>query len=88
MAILPLNKKDIPFLLGGKGELSVDTGKVRPLSAIPEETATVFSVGFSAAGSEKIALGGSDTVKIGVSTKANATLTPVFSSSPNGAKVL
>ena len=88
MAILPLNKKDIPFLLGGKGEIAIDTGKVRPLSAIPEETATVFNVGFNAAGSEKIALGGSDTVKIGVSTKANATLTPVFSTSPNGAKVL
>ena len=88
MAILPLNKKDIPFLLGGKGEIAIDTGKVRPLSAIPEDTATVFNVGFSAAGSEKISLGGSDSIKIGVSTKANATLSPVFSSSPNGAKLL
>jgi hypothetical protein len=88
MATLPLNKKDVPFLLGGKGELSVDAGKLRPFSPVPEDSTTIFNVGFSAAGAERIALGSGETVKIGLSTTANATLTPLFSTSANAVKLL
>jgi hypothetical protein len=88
MAILPLNKKDIPFLLGGSGELSVDAGRLRPFSTIPEDATTILNVGFGAAGAEKLSLGGNETIKIGISTKASATLTPVFSTSANAAKLL
>jgi hypothetical protein len=88
MAILPLNRKDIPFLLGGKGELAVDTGKLRLGSAIPEDATSVLSVGFKASGEQKISLGGDDSVKLGISTAASANLTPVFSTSAGGPKLL
>ena len=49
MPTLSLKKKDLPFLLGGKGEVSVDIGALRPTKPIPEDTDRLLSVSFSAA---------------------------------------
>jgi hypothetical protein len=89
MPTLSLTKKDLPFLLGGKGEVSVDIGALRPTKPIPEDTDRLLSVSFSAGGDETITLGQSGTVKIGVSTAASLNLTPIFSTSTGvGAKLL
>jgi hypothetical protein len=81
MSTLSLKKKDLPFLLGGKGEVSVETGALKPAKAIPEGTDSLLSVSFSAGGDGTITFGQSDTVKIGVSTAASLNLTPIFSTS-------
>lgn len=88
MATLPLKKKDLPFLLGGKGEVSVEIGALRPTKAIPESTDSLLSVTFSAGGSQTITLGQGDTVKIGISTDASLNLTPIFSTSTGAAAKL
>jgi hypothetical protein len=88
MAIVPLNKDDLPFLLGGKSEIAVDTGKLRPHSAVPEDATNILSVAFTGNGAQKVSLGGANSVKLGVSTSATASLTPVFSTSAGGGKLL
>jgi len=87
--MLSLKKKDLPFLLGGKGEVAVETGALKAGKPIPEGTDSLLSVTFSAGGEETVTLGQSDTVKIGVSTAASLNLTPIFSTSAGaGAKLL
>ena len=88
MPTLSLKKKELPFLLGGKGEVSVDTAALKLNKPIPEGTDSLLNVAFSAGGDETITLGLSDTVKIGVSTAASLNLTPVFSTSTGTAAKL
>lgn len=88
MPSLNLKKNDVPFLLGGSGELTVDTGNLKLNKPIPSDTAQVLSVAFKAAGSQSVGLGQAGTVKIGVSTTANLDLTPIFPTSTGAAAKL
>jgi hypothetical protein len=88
MPALSLKKKDLPFLLGGKGDVSVDIGALKLNKPIPDGTESLLNVAFSAGGDDTITLGQSGTVKIGVSTAASLNLTPVFSSSTGTAAKL
>jgi len=81
MPTLSLKKKDLPFLLSGKGEVSVDTQALKLNKAIPDGTDSLLSVTFSAGGDQTVTLGQNESVKIGVSTAARLSLTPVFSTS-------
>lgn len=81
MPTLSLSKKDLPFLLAGKGEVSVETGPLKPAKPIPEDTESLLGVTLSADGAQTVTLGQSETVKIGVSTAASLDLTPVFATS-------
>src|SRR5262245_62018683 len=81
MPTLSLKKKDLPFLLGGTGALTVDSGDLALHQPIKEGTPALLKVGFNADGDDKITLGQDRTLKIGISTKASFELTPVFSTS-------
>lgn len=81
MPTLSLKKKDLPFLLAGKGEVSVETGELELSAPIPEDTRSLLNVRFAAAGEETVTLGQSGTLKLGVATAASLNLTPVFSTS-------
>jgi len=72
-------KADVPFLLDGSGGVNVDVGTLNPTKPIPSDFASILDVTFSAEGGQKIALGQSGTLKVGVSTSAHARLVPVFS---------
>jgi hypothetical protein len=88
MPTISLKKTDVPFLLGGAGEIAVDSGDLSLTKRIPEDTPSILSAGFKAAGDEQIALGQADTVKLGVSTAARVDMTPIFASSGGAAAKL
>ncbi len=88
MATLSLKKKEIPFLLGGRGELSIDTGPLRLDRRIPEDAPALLNVGFSATGQDTLTLGQASTVNLAVSTATSVSLTPVFSRSTGAAAKL
>ena len=89
MAVASFKKKNVPFLLGGNGELVVDTGSLQLNQQLPETTTSVLNVGFQAGGSHKLALGRDDSIKLGISTSASAKLTATFASTRGeGAKLL
>ena len=85
MPTLSLNKKDVPFLLGGTGEVAVDSGDLALHQPIKEGIPVLLKVGFKAGGDDKITLGQDHSVKLGISTKGNLELTPIFSTSSGGA---
>src|SRR5262245_15337787 len=80
MANVSLRKNEIPFLLGGTGQLSVDTGDVQLNEPLKEGTPTLLHAGFDAGGSHTIALGADNTVKLGVTAATSVDLVPIFSS--------
>jgi hypothetical protein len=89
MAAISLKRKDLPFILGGSGEISVETGKLKLNQPIPADAGNLLSVGFKASGSERFSLGQDASVKIGVSAESNVQLIPVFASSTGaGPKLL
>ena len=81
MPSISLSKSDVPFLLGGTGELTLDTGPLSLNGSIPSDGSPVLAVSFKAGGEQKMVLGQGNTVKIGVSTSAHAQVVPIFSSS-------
>ena len=88
MPSVSLSKKDVPFLLGGNGELSLDTGRLALNAAIPSDGAPILDVRFKADGEQSLALGQANTVKIGVSTSAHGRVVPIFGSSTGAAREL
>ena len=46
MATLSLKKKDLPFLLGGNGEVAVDTGNLKRNQPIADGTPSLLGIGF------------------------------------------
>ena len=88
MPTLSLKKKDLPFLLAGKGELSVETGSLKLTKSIPADTDGSLRVSFSSGADETITLGQGDSLKIGISTAASLNLTPIFSTSTGAAAKL
>ena len=85
MPTISLSKPDIPFLLGGTGQLTLDTGPVGLNAPIPSDAPLLFDVGFRATAGEQVALGQANTVKIGVTASAHARVVPIFSSSTGAA---
>jgi uncharacterized protein Yka (UPF0111/DUF47 family) len=75
------DRKNLPFVLGGKGEIAVNTGELNLKKPLDPSAAVVFKVGFQAGGDERFRFGHDDTLKFGVSVAAGASLTPVFASS-------
>ena len=88
MPTLSLNKKDVPFLLGGTGEVAVNSGDLALHQPIKEGSPVLLKVGFKAGGDDTITLGQDHSVKLGISTKANLELTPIFSTSSGAAAKL
>jgi hypothetical protein len=88
MPTVSLKKQDVPFLLGGAGEVAIDTGDLALHQPIKEGMPVLLKVGFKADGDEKITLGRDESLRIGVSTKASLELTPVFSTSAAAARIL
>jgi hypothetical protein len=89
MAAISLKKKDLPFLLGGNGEISVETGNLKLNQPLSADAGSLLSVKFKASGSEKLSLGQDASVKIGVSAESNVQLIPVFAASTGaGPKLL
>src|SRR5215471_9990553 len=84
MSNLTFHKQDLPFLLGGAGEVAIDIAKLNPLSTVDDKTASLFDVSFNAGG-EKFRFGKPDTVAVSVSSTANADLTLIFPSSTGDA---
>ena len=78
MPVISLDKKNLPFLLDGASQCAVDTGDLSIDAPIPAAATSVFDVSFSGATPGGATLGLADSVKIGVTAKTSATLTPVF----------
>ena len=57
MPSISLSKPDVPFLLGGTGELTLDTGPLALNGSIPSDGSPVLDVSFKADGEQKMALG-------------------------------
>lgn len=88
MPEIAIKRSALPFLLGGAGQFSVNTGKLQPNRPVPETTESILSVAFDGEGAESTTLGQGGTVKVAVSAKANVRLTPVFASSKPAAAAL
>ncbi len=84
MPKVSFQKKDIPFLFGGVGQLSVDTGDLQINHPLDEAIPALFKAGFDAGGSQDVSLGGDDTVKLGVAASTSVELVSVFSSAQGG----
>jgi len=78
-------KKDLPFLLGGAGEIAVDIGDLSPDQAAKAGAGSLLSVSFNAGGDQKIRLGQTDTVKLSLSAGATASLSLIFPTSTGAA---
>ncbi len=74
------SRSDVPFLLQGSGKIDVDASGIN-LRAPLQPGAPLLSVGFTAAGAQPIALGQSETVKVGLSSSARTVIVPVFPAS-------
>jgi len=88
MPTLSFKKKDLPFLLGGVGEVAVDSGDLKLNQPIAEGTPSLLKVSFNAGGDDTVSLGQSDSLKLAVSTKASVDVTPIFSTSKGAAAAL
>ena len=88
MPKLNLDKNNVPFLLGGKAEVSVDTGSLQLNQAISEATPSLLHASFKANGNKTVQLGQDQTVKVGVSAQASVALMPVFSGSAGAGATL
>ncbi len=88
MPSLSLKRTDLPFLLGGNGEVSVDSGDLQLGRPINEASPALLNVRFAAQGSDKVALGQPDTVKVAVSTAETLNLTAIFPGSTGPAAKL
>ncbi|MGC4081516.1 MAG: hypothetical protein QM736_05205 [Vicinamibacterales bacterium] len=82
MPLISFDKQSLPFLLDGAGQCAVNTGDVLPDSPIPSDAPALFSATFQGDTPAGATLGRADTVKVGVSAKASATLTPLFPTTP------
>jgi hypothetical protein len=78
MPKLSLQKNDIPFLLGGTGQLSVDTGDLKLDGTLDPATPTLLKAGFDAGANQKISLGTNDTVSVGVTATSSVQLVAIF----------
>jgi hypothetical protein len=85
MPSISLKKKDLPFLFGGTGEAAVDTGNLQPGQPVDGTKPVLLDVHFTAKGSDRVALGLPDTVKLTVSTKDNLQLIAIFPGSTGAA---
>src|SRR5687768_11897002 len=81
MPSVSLKKADLPFLLGGGGEVTVDTADLSLTKPIDEDTKSLLHASFASAGNDAITLGQSNSVKMSLSTKASVDIVPVFSTS-------
>jgi hypothetical protein len=88
MPALNLEKKNLPFLLGGDGKLTVDTGELALAAPLPQGTGPIATVSFQASGGKRLELGLEQTVKLGLSAQARVQITPVFPGSSGAAKKL
>jgi hypothetical protein len=88
MPSISLTRADIPFLLGGTGTLTVNTGSLALNSPVPSDGSALFDVAFKASGADTMTLGQAGTVKIGVSTSASARGIAVFRTSTGASKGL
>jgi hypothetical protein len=78
MPKISFQKKDIPFLLEGAGQLSLDTGGFQLNK--PIDAGTLLKANFDLGTDPKIMLGKSNTVKLGVTATTSVELIPIFSS--------
>ena len=78
MPSISLENKEVPFLLGGTGTISVNTGHLQPDKALDPSTESLLAVTFGAEGSQGATLGQAGTVKVSISTSASVNLTPIF----------
>src|SRR5687768_12425017 len=81
MPSVSLKKADLPFLLGGGGEVTVDSADLKLTKPIEEGTTSLLHASFAAAGQDAITLGQNNSVKLSLSTKASVDIVPVFSTS-------
>ena len=81
MPSVSLKKADMPFLLGGSSEVTVDTADLQLNRPIDQDTTSLLHASFAAGGTDAITLGQSHTVKLSLSTKAGVDIVPVFSTS-------
>ena len=81
MPSVSLKKADLPFLLGGGGEVTVDSADLKLTKPIDEGTTSLLHASFAAAGQDAITLGQNNSVKLSLSTKASVDIVPVFSTS-------
>jgi len=79
MPKVSLQKNDVPFLFGGAGQLSIDTGDLQLGHALDESTATLLKAGFDG-GNPNVTLGGGNTVQLGITATTSVELVSVFSS--------
>lgn len=88
MPELTFKRKEIPFLLGGAGELSVNTGNLAPNQKLSEADTTILNASFKAGGDQKVTLGQEQSVKLGVSATSSVRVAAAFASSTGEPKKL
>ena len=79
MPKLSLQRKDVPFLFGGNGQLSLETGDLKLNQPLDAGTTNLLNATFDASASPTITLNGDDTIKLGVTAKTAVELIPIFS---------
>jgi hypothetical protein len=88
MPPLSFKKQNLPFLLSGSSEITIETGDAKLNKKLDESLATVFSAGVSGSSGSEGTLGQSGTVSLKISASAGARLTPVFASTTGAAAKL
>jgi len=79
MPQLKLQKKDLPFLLGGSSQLALETADLKLNQPLAEGTTNLLHATLAASANQAIALSGDSTVKIGITASTAVELIPIFS---------
>jgi hypothetical protein len=80
MPQLKLQKKELPFLLGGSSQLALETADLKLNQPLAEGTGNLLNATLAASGNQAIALSGDNTIKLGITASTAVELIPIFSS--------
>ncbi|MEP7365582.1 MAG: hypothetical protein ABI972_20190 [Acidobacteriota bacterium] len=75
--LLTVTRKDVPLWNSGKGELSLNLGKINPLQPLPADATTIFDVSVGLSSTDPIKIGSVGNLSLGISAGAMASLAAI-----------
>ena len=81
MPKISIPNQQVPFLLGGTGSVSVDTGEIAPGQPIDPKAVSLLAVAFDGSGAAPVTIGLPDSVKLAITGRTSVDLVPVFATS-------
>ena len=75
--VFTVKRSDVPLWNSGKGELTLNLGRINPLQPLPAGATTLFDVSVGLAGSDPIKIGSSGNLTFGITAGASASLAAI-----------